>query len=112
MFDRRLQKKPHGSVAEKKTAQRLGMNTVPASGAMYGVKGDITSDQFLIENKSTVNESLGVKKSWLHKIETEATELGKRPALAVQFVNARGDSSAGDRWVMIREIDYQELINP
>ena len=108
-FDRRKQKKPHGTQAERKTSARLGTRLKPGSGSMEGAKGDMESRDWLIENKATVKASMGVKKDWLEKIAREATEVGKAPALAIQFVDAHGNSKPDDRWVMVREVDFQGL---
>lgn len=70
----------------------------------------MSTNTWLLENKSTINASISVKMEWLHKIDQEATEIGKRPALTLQFVDKMGASEPRDRWVMIREIDYQELM--
>ena len=67
-----------GRVAETKTGKRLGGRMVAASGAMIGVKGDIDLDDFLVENKSTVNGSMSLKLQWLQKISHEALGRSKR----------------------------------
>jgi len=108
-FARRTQKKPHGTQAERKTAKRLGARVIPGSGAMASAKGDLVLPTWLVENKATINASISVKLEWLHKISQEATEIGKKPAVTIQFVDKMGNSDPRDRWVMVREVDYQEL---
>ena len=106
----RRDKRTHGQRAEKKAASRLGAVLTPGSGAIQGMKGDFRTATFMVENKSTVNASLSLKKDWLEKIAREALDHGKSPALFLQFVNASGESNVDDRWVMIREIDFQGMI--
>ena len=100
-----------GRVAETKTGKRLGGRMVAASGAMIGVKGDIDLDDFLVENKSTVNGSMSLKLQWLQKISHEALGRSKRPALAIQFTDANGDPLKNGSYVMVSERDLQELID-
>lgn len=109
-FEKRKNKEGHGRLAERQVNKRLGTSLVPASGAIEGLKGDLKNEDFLIENKSTVKQSMGIKKGWLHKIANEATDIGRRPALSFQFVNSLGESKPEDRWICIRECDYEELI--
>ena len=84
---------------------------IAASGAMIGVKGDIDLDDFLVENKSTVNGSMSLKLQWLQKISHEALGRSKRPALAIQFTDAKGDPLKNGSYVMVSERDFQELID-
>jgi hypothetical protein len=100
----------HGRFAEKKAAHRLGGRLTPASGAKIHSKGDFSTDQLLFENKSTKHKSFSVKLPWLDKITLEATEKGKIPALAMQFVGTTGEPLDNGAWVMLREVDFMELI--
>lgn len=110
-YERRRSKKSEtgnrGRAAEAKTARRVKGYLTPASGA-GGVKGDISTDDFLIENKSTVNASMSLKLSWLSKIAHEARGRAKRPALAIQFTDDAGKPVKDGGWVMVRESDFKE----
>lgn len=99
-----------GRMSEKKVARSLGGRLTPASGAMDGAKGDIVLEDFLIEAKSTVNESVSIKYSWLGKICTEAMMDTKKPALSVRFVTGDGRAVRDGDWVMLRRTDFEELI--
>lgn len=96
----------HGNAAEKKLAKRLGGKATIASGALEFAKGDIVMDSFLVESKSTLSDSLGVKIDWLAKINQEALEKGRKPALAVQFVTGSGSVVKNGSWVLIKESDF------
>jgi len=99
----------HGSVSEKKVAKRLGGREQPASGAMVGAKGDVVLRDYLVEAKSTVNDSMSVKLDWLRKISYEALAEHKTPALTITFVKPTGVPVRDGSWVLIRESDYKEL---
>jgi hypothetical protein len=99
-----------GRKAEKAAAGRLGASLRPGSGALDGAKGDYEVGDFLMENKTTQSESYTLKQATLHKIYQESLERTKKPALAVQFVNARGQSEKRDRWVMIPESVFNDLV--
>jgi hypothetical protein len=106
---RRTSKPKHGQLAESRAAKRLKGRLTPASGAMEGAKGDIKTHTFLIESKATVNDSLSVKLPWLEKIDKEALDTGRDPALIVQFVDAAGKPRKSGSWVLIPERLFKEL---
>jgi hypothetical protein len=106
---RRTKVPKHGQLAEKRAAKRLGGRQTPGSGAFQGAKGDIRKGAFLIESKATVNASLSVTHAWLQKIDKEALDTGKTPALLVQFVDGSGRVKPSGAWVMIPERVFREL---
>ena len=61
--------------------------TTPGSGSMYCAKSDVVCKHFRVEAKTKVKpaKSVSVKKEWMDKIEQEAFETGKIPALAFSF---------------------------
>jgi len=99
----------HGRKAERQAARRLGGKLSPGSGN-GGVKGDYTVDQFKIENKATIHESLSIKRDWLLKIKQESKEIGKVPALAIQYVDGQGTPKKNGSWVMVEESVFAQLI--
>jgi hypothetical protein len=101
-----------GRRSEKRTAKRLGATLTAASGSTRA-KGDMSLGEFLIEAKSTVNQSMSVQLSWLQKIEREALAVGKTPALTVTFTLPSGGDPPGGagRWVMIPESTFREIID-
>ena len=73
---------------EKKVAKAVGGKQVSNSGASDFVAGDVTTDNFLIECKTCVEDkkSFSIKKDWLEKNKEEAFEMGKDySALAFNF---------------------------
>lgn len=104
-------KTAHGLKAERKLSKRIAGQLQPGSGALDGAKGDIQKDQFLIEVKSTIHESLSVKRDWLLKVGQEALEKNKLPALAVQFVTENGEPKKNGDWIMIRVRDWEHLLD-
>ncbi len=101
----------NGRHSEKKLAKRMGGRLTPASGAMEGAKGDMVVDDFLIEAKATQNRSMSLDSDWLYKIYQEALELGKYPALAVTFTNNEGQSEKRERWVMVPEHVFKQILD-
>lgn len=81
---------------EREIARRLSGKVQKASGAMPAPsrKGDVTTQEFVIESKLTESNTLSIPKSVLTKIQAEAFSVGKEPALVVNV--------GGSRWVCIR----------
>jgi hypothetical protein len=89
--------------SERHGAKMDGGRVVPMSGAGRQ-KGDVRTDMWLSEDKTTEKESFTVTKKALDKIENEA--LHTPPGLLPQF----RISMPGHRWRMIREQDYLYLV--
>lgn len=109
---RRAQKRGHGGAGranEEAKAKRLKMRSTVASGAL-SEKGDMVNREFRVENKSTKNASLGLKKEWLTKIQHEAYTTNRIPALAISFTTESGLDSPADRWVMIPEWVFKDVL--
>ena len=73
---------------EKAVAKELNGRVQPNSGATAFAKGDVKTDDWLIEckTKTTPSDSTSIKKSWLEKNMHEALFLGKPyNALAFNF---------------------------
>jgi len=96
-------------MAELRATKRLDGQATPASGAMQGAKGDIRRPGFLIENKSTLNESFSIKLQVLAKIAQEAQQDRKNPALAIQFITGNGRPQAFGAWVAVPETLFREM---
>lgn len=78
----------YSSRQEKHVAKAVGGKQVSNSGATAFNKGDVTTDLFLIEAKTCVEnkKSFSIKKEWLEKNEEEKFEMGKDySALAFNF---------------------------
>lgn len=86
---------------ERSLAKNLGGRTVPASGAFWSRKGDVRSDDLLVEAKTTEAASFSIKKAIWEKIRKEALLDGRIPVLAVQI--------QGRNLVVLDEEDFLEL---
>lgn len=100
-----------GKKHELSLAKRLGGTNTPGSGAVAGAKGDVRMEDFLGEGKTTQANSFAVTRDIMHKIVGEALDVGKVPFLSVCFVNSKGESKKTDRLIIMRECDWQELID-
>lgn len=72
---------------ERQLARQVGGRPQPASGAIDGYKGDVITDQLLLDLKETDKQSQTVTVAALHKIQREADGAGREPALVLRFNN-------------------------
>ena len=73
---------------EKQIAKTVGGKQVSNSGATPFYKGDVLTDDWLIEAKTVTKEqrSFSIQKSWLDKNKEEAFAMNKKySALAINF---------------------------
>ena len=98
-----------GRDSEKNTAKRLGGDLKPASGAMPSAKGDIELTEFLVESKSTVKDSIYIKRGWLKKIGQEALGVNKYPAVSITFTTEDGKPRHRGSWMLITEDSFRHL---
>ncbi len=101
----------HGTISEEKLSKRLSATLTKASGAMDYDKSDMVTADFRIESKSTIHKTIAIKHGWLSKINQEAVETHKEPALCIQFVNEAGIVKPSGSWVMIPERLFKELLS-
>ena len=85
---------------EKKIAKAVGGKRQANSGATAFQKGDVITDQFLIEAKTKTKDckSFTIKEDWLLKNEEEAFAMGRESALCFDF-----GPSANKRYYIISE---------
>lgn len=78
---------------------------VIASGALWFAKSDVVSKLFRIEAKTKAQptKQITIKKEWMEKIELEAFESNKLPALAFSF----GD---GTDYFILRDKDFYSIV--
>jgi hypothetical protein len=106
---------------ERRLATRLGGKRVPRSGGKYwsarasgptGTKitegGDVSTKEFHIENKRTVNQSIGIKREWLDGIREAAKRVMKDPALILTFEDEDKKQSPED-WVAVPISVFERL---
>jgi hypothetical protein len=86
---------------EARLAKKFGGQRTAASGAFWNRKGDVRSDELLIEHKWTGKASFTVKATVLEKIVTEAIVDSRMPVLGFSLNN--------ENYVMLLEDDFLEL---
>ena len=91
---------------ENKVAKAIGGKRQANSGATAFQKGDVITDNFLIEckTKTTDCNAFTVKEDWLLKNEEEAFAMGRESALCFDF-----GPSANKRYYIISERQFQLL---
>ena len=91
---------------ENKVAKSVGGKRQANSGATAFQKGDVITDDFLIECKTKTKDckSFTVKEDWLLKNEEEAFAMGRESALCFDF-----GPSANKRYYIISERQFQLL---
>ncbi|CAB4153352.1 hypothetical protein UFOVP621_128 [uncultured Caudovirales phage] len=88
---------------EKRLEKELGGKRTAASGAFWSRKGDVRTDDLLIEHKWTGKKSFSVKSDVLEKIVMEAILDSRTPILGVHL--------NGENYVLLTEYDFIELRN-
>ena len=86
---------------EKRLAKVVGGSTNAASGAFWSRKGDVRSDDLLIEHKWTGKKQTTVKSDVLKKIVREAILDGRMPVLGIHL--------DGENYVILLEDDFIEM---
>jgi hypothetical protein len=86
---------------EDRLAKRIGGKRNAASGAFWSRKGDVRSDDLLVEHKWTGKKQVTVKSEVLEKIVREAILDGRMPVLGFHL--------NGEDYVMLTEDDFLEL---
>lgn len=92
---------------ERNIVKSVGGKQTSNSGATAFIKGDILTDQFLIEAKTTTTEreNFTIKREWLVKMQEEAFAMGK-PYSALAF-----DFGDGQNHYVISEKLFKMLVN-
>jgi hypothetical protein len=87
-----------GKNYEKKASKALQGQLTPGSGSQ-AKKGDLLIGDLLLELKTSTNESITLKKEYLHKIRKAALEQNKQPGLLFSFVTMNGVSE--EEWLAV-----------
>lgn len=92
---------------EKSVAKTVGGRKTVNSGATLFQKGDVVTDEWLIEckTKTSPSKSMTVQKDWILKNEEEAFAMGRQYS-AVCF-----DFGDGKNYYIITEKMFKKLIN-
>ena len=86
--------KKKSQLQEKSVAKDLDAKTVVASGALWGSKGDVRHDEFLVECKTTEKPYYSLTMKVWEKIEKEAVRDGLRIPLMCVDLNDGKDRYA------------------
>jgi len=86
---------------ESRLAKKVGGSTTAASGAFWSRKGDVRSDDLLIEHKFTGKKQFTLKADVLKKITEEAIMDGRMAVLGVHL--------DGKDYVILDENDFLEM---
>lgn len=86
---------------EDRLAKELGGKRVAASGAFWSRKGDVRSQDLLVEHKWTGKTQFTLKAGVLEKIVKEAILDGRMPILGVHL--------NGENYCVLTEDDFLEL---
>lgn len=83
ILEQAMNKRPtryYSNIQEKKVAKTVGGKQTANSGATLFSKGDVTTDDWLIECKTKTTEckSVSIQKDWILKNEEEAFAMGKQ----------------------------------
>ena len=94
--------KKKSQLQEKSVAKDLDAKTVVASGALWGNKGDVRHDDFLVECKTTEKPYYSLTMKVWEKIEKEAVRDGLRiPLMCVDINNGE------DRYAVFLEKHFR-----
>jgi hypothetical protein len=87
---------------ENRLAKAIGGSRTAASGAFWSRKGDVRSEELLIEHKWTGKKSKTIQSAELKKITTEAIMDGRMPVFGLHL--------DGEDYVVMLETDLLELV--
>lgn len=95
---------------EERIAKETGGRRVPGSGASLYARGDVKTEDYLIEAKQTEYSSIRVTWSWLAKITRQALAAGKRPALVIEVLcKEPRDVLVESEWAVIPMSEWKRL---
>ena len=86
---------------EARLAKKLDGKQTAASGAFWNRKGDVRTDELLIEHKWTGKASFTVRATVLEKIVNEAILDSRMPVFGISLNN--------ENYIMLLEDDFLEL---
>lgn len=86
---------------EKRIAKKIGGKTNAASGALWSRKGDVRSDDLLVEHKWTGKKTKTIKADELRKITREAILESRMPVFGLHL--------DGVNYVILLEDDFLEM---
>lgn len=88
---------------ENRLSKVIGGSRTAASGAFWSRKGDVRSNELLVEHKWTGKKSKTIQSTELKKITTEAILDGRVPVFGLHL--------DGEDYVILLETDLMELVH-
>jgi hypothetical protein len=88
---------------EKRLAKVIGGTVNAGSGSFWSRKGDVRSDDLLIEHKWTGKKTKTIKAEELEKITTEAIIDGRTPVFGISLNNKNYVILVEDDFIEMRE---------
>ena len=88
---------------EDRLAKAIGGSRTAASGAFWSRKGDVRSEELLIEHKWTGKKSKTIQSTELKKITNEAIMDGRMPVFGMHL--------DGEDYVIMLETDLLEIVH-
>jgi hypothetical protein len=88
---------------EDRLAKAIGGSRTAASGAFWSRKGDVRSEELLIEHKWTGKKSKTIQSAELKKITNEAIMDGRMPVFGMHL--------DGEDYVIMLETDLLEIVH-
>lgn len=100
-----LTKRQRSKLSENDLARQFGGRRQPASGALpvAALKGDVITDTFLFDDKTTGAKSFAVNANTFQKLAREAFSVRKVPAMRVRF------ETTGRALFVIDEMTFKRL---
>lgn len=93
--------------AERELAKRLGGRRQPGSGCGTYRKGDIDTERYLVEVKTTKQrEEITLHRVWFDKILLEAEQCNKQPLLVIRSTSTHAE------WCFVLERQKPEPSDP
>ena len=93
----------HSRKHENRLSKVVGGSRTAASGAFWSRKGDVRSEELLVEHKWTGKKSKTIQSTELKKITTEAILDGRVPVFGLHL--------DGENYVILLETDLMELVH-
>jgi hypothetical protein len=119
-FDQNYGRVKKSQQHEKRLAKDMKGRTLRQSGAApesrwakhkgghVSEQGDIKTEDFLIEHKSTEKASISLKREWLNKVTEGARRSGRDPAVIITFTQGM---KVSEDWVLIPKSTFDRLMN-
>jgi hypothetical protein len=79
--------KQHWQKKESKDADEFGGRVTPRSGGMWSFPGDVKTEHFLIDAKTTNHKSFSITASMWRKLYAQALKSQRLPCLSIELVD-------------------------